>query len=144
MAFTKIITAESKDKRLQLDIPVPRDGCFDIHIFWHKKKYSALQNKYYWGVVIPFIQSFFLEVSGIKYTTAGAHLQFKDIAGLYEDIKIIDVKTGKQVLHRDYKSFSSAGDLKAEDFMQAVDLVREAIFQFSNRTFILPEPNNEK
>lgn len=136
---------EAKNGMLRFEKPVKEDGLYQIKAIPHKNKRSLKQNKYYWGVVIPALMEFFLSL-GQVFTQEQAHTQFKDMAGLYNDVLIFDAELSKQRNQeifkktRQYKSFSNAGDLTTIDFMNAVDVVRLAIEEYSKGSFTIPEP----
>ena len=120
------------------------DGWYDVEIKKYKNKRSLQQNRYYWGVVILFIQSFFNSFKRtVPMTPSQAHAQFKDMAGLYEDVQIYNRENQILEERRVYRSFSNAGDLTTVDFMKACDIVREAIVTISGGEYILPEPGED-
>ncbi len=117
------------------------DGFYNLSITSHQNKRSILQNNYYWGVVVPFVKDFFNQYKrDSPMTDKQAHAQFKDIAGLYEDVQIYDREQFSLVEKRVYASFSNAGTLSTVEFTNACDIVREAISIISNGNYILPEP----
>ena len=121
-----------------------KDGVYQITITFFKSKRSLKQNHYYWGVVVPFVKEVFNLVPRITpMTERQAHLQFKDLAGCFEDVQVYDKETKTLELRRLYDSFSNAGDLTAEDFINVVDKVRVCISDMTQGQYVLPEPDRE-
>ena len=117
------------------------DGIYDISITKHKNKRSLQQNRYYWGVVVPFVKDFFNARDRIApMTDKQAHAQIKDMCGIFEEMQIYDKNKNAFIIKRIYGSFSNAGDLSTVDFMNICDILREAISVMSDGEFILPEP----
>jgi hypothetical protein len=118
-----------------------KDGWYDVKFTKHKNKRSIQQNKYYWGVVIPFVQNFFNSFKRIApMTDKQAHVQIKDICGMFEEVQIYDKDKNTLIEKRIYASFSNAGDLSTMGFNDMCDILREAIATLSHGEFILPEP----
>lgn len=121
-----------------------KDGVYQLTITRFKSKRSLKQNAYYWGVVVPFVKEVFNLVPRITpMTETQAHLQFKDIAGCFEDIQVYDKDAKTLELRRMYDSFSNAGDLTAEHFINIVDKVRVCISDMTQGQYVLPEPDRE-
>lgn len=118
------------------------NGVYEITIEKVKNKASRKQQKYHWGVVIPKIQEFF-SCKGEDISKDEANLRFKDMAGLFEYRDYLDVsasfKFGQDILitGKCYKSFS---ELKTIDYMNALEIVIEAVRIVSKDTIIIPFP----
>jgi hypothetical protein len=61
----------------------------------------------------------------------------------YEDIQIFDKKINGYKIQRIYRSFSNIGDISTVEFMEACDIVREAIRFLSKDSMILPLPEKQ-
>lgn len=117
------------------------DGLYDIVIIKHKNKRSLQQNKYYWKVVIPFIQDCFNAFPRpISMNQKQAHMQFKDMAGWYEEVQIYEKEKQFLETQRLYKSMSNMGDVSTVDFMNALEIVRFVISELTGGEYILPDP----
>jgi hypothetical protein len=123
---------------------VSSDGTYEVRLKKCTNIRSHQQNKYYWGVVIPYLKDFFLSL-GVKYTNDEAHVQFKDLAGWYTETKIMQIsKEGSEIWRtvKTYRSFSDIGCVSTVDFCHAVDTVRLAIEHVSKGMYSIPLPNN--
>jgi len=132
-------------KRLSEILESLPSGIYDMTIEKHASERSIYQNSFYWGILIPEMQEFFNSFQRLAPMTKNqAHVQFKDIAGFYEDVQIYSKQTDTYIERRVYKSFSNAGDLTAKEFSDSWDICREAIYTLSNGSFILSEPDFTK
>ena len=116
-------------------------GIYTLEVLDYKNSISRDQQKFYWGFIIPRIMEFFNSYPRKKpMNIAEAHLQFKELAGLYTDVQVYDEKK-VLVEKRLYASLSQNDWLTTKDFMEALDRVNYVIMELSGGSYVLPEPD---
>ena len=116
-------------------------GIYTLEVLDYKNSISRDQQKFYWKVIIPRIMEFFNSYPRKKpMNIAEAHLQFKELAGLYTDVQVYDEKK-VLVEKRLYASLSQNDWLTTKDFMEALERVNYVIMELSGGSYVLPEPD---
>jgi len=104
----------------------------EVSIKAHKRKRSNRQNRWYWGVAIPTVQSGILEQTGILEEKETIHaLILSAVGGLTMETKHI---MGMNVIRVNQKRTS---DMSVEEFSNFFERV---IGHFAEKGIVIPEP----
>ena len=105
---------------------------FEVTVKVYRPRRSAAQNRYWWGILIPFVRAFFRQYDGLYITKDEAHSYVKT-AILGQKLEVKDVG-GVEIVSFKEKSTSK---MNTEEFSESVAAVQAF---FAERGEVLPDP----
>lgn len=106
----------------------------DIQITRLRKNRSNRQNRYLHGVVVPVVQSFYKDTTGLDHLHDAIYVKLRKDLG--DQVKIEEID-GQEVITMTGKRFSK---MDTKEFAQAVD---QLIKIYAEKGCDIPEPNEE-
>lgn len=98
-----------------------------------KSKRSDKQNRYMWGVVVPYVRHWLYETKGEKYSREQTYIWLR--VKLLQEEPIITEIDGVEVVTMTGKRFSA---MNTAEFAEAVDTIRDKML---HRGLDIPEPS---
>ena len=98
-----------------------------------KKKRSNPQNRYYWGVIVPFFQQGIKECFGELWSAEKTHEHLKLNFNFEEKV---NVKTSE--VTKLYKSTSENSTIEMEEYHERI-----RVWMFDNMDIVVPLPNED-
>jgi hypothetical protein len=114
------------------DLSMLRDGDYIVTIECKTKRRSLMQNKYYWGCVVPLVKQGLID-AGYRMTTEGTHEFLKANFNL---IEIVNESNGEIL-----KSIGSTTEMTTTKMMEYFSKITEWAEEYLN--IQIPAPNEQ-
>jgi hypothetical protein len=112
-----------------------KDAELIITIRKFRKSRTGRQNRYYWGVIVPYVKNFKKETEGITVTKDDIHLyHLQKVMGLQPDTKEV---MGEVLV---YFTVKSTSDMDTKEFTEFVEEVRA---HWAKKGLDIPDPVGE-